>query len=149
MFPFAYHATICSEFTEWKNEERHGVTLAPSFKDAMDNIEDYYGEELVNVFVGAINAQKTDHVVTVVMLGMVIPMYVCILSTSRKANNNGISFIYIFYILSVLFYFGQYVLIMIGCFSKFECKDKAIVNNVYHRNGYFCKKLYFFRLFAS
>ncbi len=59
MFPFAYHATICSEFTKWENEERHGVTLALSFKDAMDNIEDYYGEELVNVFVGVINDKQT------------------------------------------------------------------------------------------
>lgn len=75
---------------------------------------------IFEVFVGAINAQKTDHVVTVVMLGMVIPMYVCILSTSRKANNNGISFIYIIYILSVLFYFGQYVLIMIGCSDRLQ-----------------------------
>ena len=59
MFPFAYHVVVCSELTDWKEEKRHGVTLAPTFKDAMDNIEKYYGEDLVNVFVGAINDEQT------------------------------------------------------------------------------------------
>ena len=34
-------------------------------------------------------------------------------------------------------------------FAERECKDSVIVNNVYHRNGNFCKKSYFFRLLAS
>ena len=32
---------------------------------------------------------------------------------------------------------------------NFECKDSAVVNNVYHRNGNFCKNSYFPRLLAS
>lgn len=59
MYPFAYHATICSEFTDWKNEERAGVTFGSTFHDAVAHIEDYYGEELMFLTIGAINEEQS------------------------------------------------------------------------------------------
>ena len=59
MYPFAYHATICSEFTDWKDEKRTGITFAPTFHDAVVHIEDYYGEELVFLTIGAISDEQS------------------------------------------------------------------------------------------
>lgn len=59
MYPFAYHATICSEFTDWKNKEHAGITFGQTFHDAVAHIEEYYGEELVVLTVGAINDEQS------------------------------------------------------------------------------------------
>lgn len=59
MYPFAYHVTICNEFTDWKNEERAGVTFAPTFCEAVAHIEGHYGNEIVFLTVGAINDEQS------------------------------------------------------------------------------------------
>ena len=48
MFPVEYEAEVFNSL-DGKMENIHGITFADSFTEAMDKIEDYYGEELNKV----------------------------------------------------------------------------------------------------
>lgn len=46
-YPVKYEVEICSELEDYKIEKIKGVTFGDSFADAMYNIEEYYGKELL------------------------------------------------------------------------------------------------------
>ena len=48
-YPVKYEVEICSEFKDFKVEKIKGVTFGENFTDAMYNIEEYYGKELLTV----------------------------------------------------------------------------------------------------
>ena len=48
MYPFVYKVTCVSEFNNYKAEKRQGVTFGATFKEAMERVESYYGDELVD-----------------------------------------------------------------------------------------------------
>ena len=48
-YPFKYIVTISSEFNDNHEPERvEGVTFGQNFSEAMSNIEEYYGDELLD-----------------------------------------------------------------------------------------------------
>lgn len=49
MGPFEYTVVICSEFKDYKEETIKGITFAGSYTEAMEQIEDYYGNEIVEI----------------------------------------------------------------------------------------------------
>lgn len=48
-YPYIYWATIPSFDDETQLEERTGCTFAESYAEAMSNIEEFYGDELVSI----------------------------------------------------------------------------------------------------
>ena len=47
MYPFSYHVILCGEYTDFKNEELHGVTFGHNMAEAMAHVESYYGNQVV------------------------------------------------------------------------------------------------------
>ena len=58
MYPFAYHVTCCSEYTEFKNEVHYGVTFGKNMSEAMAHIESYYGNEIVHCEVTYLDSEQ-------------------------------------------------------------------------------------------
>lgn len=48
LFPVEYEIKVYDEI-EGKEETLHGVTFSDSFHGAMENIEEYFGDELIEV----------------------------------------------------------------------------------------------------
>lgn len=48
-FPFSYTVVVCDGLTDNKYNLESGMGVAKSFTNAMKQIEDYYGEDLVEV----------------------------------------------------------------------------------------------------
>ena len=49
IYPFIYWATIPSLADDTQLEERSGCTFAESYAEAMENIESFYGDELISI----------------------------------------------------------------------------------------------------
>lgn len=49
IYPFIYWATIPSMEDECQMEERTGCTFAKSYAEAMANIEEFYGDDLISI----------------------------------------------------------------------------------------------------
>ena len=49
IYPFIYWATISSLEDDTQLEERSGCTFAGSYAEAMENIESFYGDELISI----------------------------------------------------------------------------------------------------
>ena len=49
MYPFVYKATIADEYAEGCEGTVKGVTFGDSYVAAMNNIESYYGDELIDI----------------------------------------------------------------------------------------------------
>ena len=49
MYPVLYKAHVVNPLDNYKINIVYGVTLADSFKDAMEKIESYYGDEIVQI----------------------------------------------------------------------------------------------------
>ena len=47
--PYIYWATVPSIEDEYQMEERTGCTFAESYAEAMANIEEFYGDELISI----------------------------------------------------------------------------------------------------
>lgn len=58
MFPFSYHVILCSEYTDFKNEEHQGVTFGHNMAEAMARIESYYGREIESCTINYINDEQ-------------------------------------------------------------------------------------------
>lgn len=59
MYPYIYKATICSEFNDYKEEVKSGCTFGKNFTEAMHNIEEYYGDELVDIHIDVLEEGET------------------------------------------------------------------------------------------
>lgn len=49
IYPFIFWVTIPTLNDDGQLEERSGCTFAESFAEAMNNIENFYGEDLVSI----------------------------------------------------------------------------------------------------
>lgn len=51
MYPIEYEVQIYDEFSEKENKYEiiHGVTFGNTYTEAMENIESYYGDDIINV----------------------------------------------------------------------------------------------------
>lgn len=51
MYPVEYEVTIYDEYSKKENKKEviHGIAFGESYAEAMENIEKYYGEEIVDV----------------------------------------------------------------------------------------------------
>ena len=49
IYPFIYWATIPSLEDDTQLEERSGCTFTESYAEAMENIESFYGDELISI----------------------------------------------------------------------------------------------------
>lgn len=58
MFPFSYHVVLCSEYTDFKREERQGVTFGHNMAEAMAHIESYYGNEIESCGINYLDGEQ-------------------------------------------------------------------------------------------
>lgn len=51
MYPFEYEVQVYDEFSEKVNkyEVIHGITFANTYAEAMENIESYYGDTIIDI----------------------------------------------------------------------------------------------------
>lgn len=57
MYPVEYTVEVWDD-TKRKKDKVHGVTLAESYMEAIENIEWYYGDTICNIFVEMLEENK-------------------------------------------------------------------------------------------
>lgn len=59
MYPFTYRVRYCSEFENYETKRAQGVTFGMTFTEAMEHVEAYYGDEMIDCILTPIDDQQS------------------------------------------------------------------------------------------